>query len=347
MAVQHPSRPLVGALAVVAGLALAWTIAWYYIASTVTMRLEGWAEARRAEGLTVTYGGLVVTGFPLAWDVRLAGPAVAGAGSAAWAWQGEALEARFTPMNYRDVALRLPGDHRIAAGGGTLSGTWLVRAASPEGRILLHPDGRLDRLEFDFADATLVRLPDERAFQVVRLRGSATLPRPSAEARAETFAVNIDLDSLSPIEPPVANFGPVVKTVRLDMVAKGRLPSGRFGEALRAWRDNGGTVEVNHLTVRWGPIDADINGTLALDAQDRPLGAFSARWRGYNETVDALLVSGHIGPWPAAGTKLALGALARQQSDSGRQIELPITLQDGRVYIVGIPVMRLAPLRLD
>jgi hypothetical protein len=341
------SRPLVGATAVVTGLAVAWTIAWYHIASTITTRLEGWAEARRAEGLTVTHGGLAVTGFPMAWDVRLAEPAIAGAGSAAWAWQGQALEARFTPANYRDVALRFPGDHRIAAGGGALSGAWRVRAARPEGRILLHPDGRLDRLEFDFADATLVRLPDERAFQVVRVQGSATLPRPTADSRAETLAINLDLDSLSPVEPPVASFGPLMKTVRLDMVAKGRLPGGRFAEALRTWRDDGGTVEINHFKMRWGPVDADINGTLTLDAQDRPLGAFSARWRGYNETIDALQVSGHIGPWPAAGTKVALGALARQQTDGGRQIELPITLQDGRVYVAGIPVMRLAPLRLD
>jgi len=336
------------AAAIVAGLSVAWTIAWYQIASTIRQRLESWAEARRAEGLTVTQTGLAVEGFPFAWQVRVNEPTITGAGSADWSWQGQAIEARFTPADYRDVALRFPGDHRLAAGGGTLSGTWRVRAARPDGRILLYPDGRLDRLEFDFGDATLMRLPDEKTFQVARLQGSASVPRPGVpDPRAETFSLIVDIDSLSPVEPPVATFGRVVRTVRLDLTARGRLPGGRFGEALRSWRDEGGTLEVNHLKVRWGPVDADINGTLTLDAQDRPLGAFSGRWRGYNETIDALLVSGHIGPWPAAGTKVALGALARQQADGGRQIELPITLQDGRVYVVGLPVMRLSPLRLD
>jgi hypothetical protein len=338
----------IAAGAAVIGLGVAWTIAWHQIASGMRDRLETWAEARRAEGLTVSHKGLAIEGFPFAWQVRVSEPVIAGAGSAAWAWQGEALEARFTPADYRDVALRFPGDHRLAAGGGALSGTWRVRAARPEGRILLYPDGRLNRLEFDFGDATLIRLPDEKAFQAVRLQGAATVPRPAAsDPRAETFTVTIDIDSLSPVEPPVANFGPLVRTVRLDLAAKGRLPGGRFSEALRAWRDDGGTVEINHVKVRWGPVDAEVSGTLTLDAQDRPLGAFSARWRGYNETIDALQVAGHIGPWPAAGTKMALTALARQQADGGRQIELPITLQDGRVYIAGIPVMRLQPLRLD
>lgn len=352
---RHDPRPFmkrrslaIAAAAIVTGLGMAWAIGWHHIASTLRDRLEAWAEARRAEGLTVTHAGLAVEGFPFAWQVQVNEPAITGAGSAAWSWQGQAIEARFTPTNYRDVALRFPGDHRLAAGGGALSGTWRVHAARPEGRILLHADGRLDRLEFDFGDATLVRLPDEKAFQAARLQGSASVPRPAAtDPRAETLALLIDVDTLSPVEPPVATFGPVIRTVQLDLAARGRLPTGRFGEALRRWRDEGGTLEVNHFKFRWGPVDADVNGTLTLDAQDRPLGAFSARWRGYNETVDALQVSGHMAPWAAAGTKVALGAVARQQADGGRQIELPITLQDGRVYVVGLPVMRLAPLRLD
>src|SRR5262245_32089504 len=113
MAVLRLTRPwhtlksrsaLIGAAAVAVGLVAAWAIGWYQIASSIRGRIETWAEARRAEGLTVSHGGLVVEGFPLAWHVRMAEPAIAGAGSSAWAWQGQAIEARFTPVNYRDVA---------------------------------------------------------------------------------------------------------------------------------------------------------------------------------------------------------------------------------------------------
>jgi hypothetical protein len=327
--------------------ALGWAGTWYFIADTIQKRIETWAEVRRAEGLTARHGGLAIDGFPFAWRVRIAEPALSGAGAAAWAWNGEALEARFAATSYRDVALRFPGEHRVAAGGGALGSTWRVRADRPEGRILLHPDGRLDRLELDFGGATLVRLPDERRFQATQLLSAVVLPRPNSDPRAETLAVTLIVDSLSPVDPPVANFGTTLSSLKLDLLSKGRLPPGRFAEALRAWRDEGGTLEVNHASVRWGPVVAEANGTLTLDPQDRPLGAFAARWRGYNETIDALQSAGQIQPWPAAGAKIALNAMARQQPDGTRQIELPITVQDGRVYAAGLPVMRIAPLRLD
>jgi hypothetical protein len=341
-------RPLLvaGTFCVVAGLG--WTVAWYQIADTIRGRIETWAEARRGEGLTARHAGIAVDGFPFAWRVRITDPAIAGAGAAAWAWHGEALEARFAATGYRDVALQFPGEHRIAAGGGALGATWRVSAARPDGRILLHADGRLDRLELDFGDATLIRLPDEKTFRAARLQGAVTLPRPATtDHRTETLGVTLIVDALSPIEAPVASFGTTLSSVRLDLASKGRLPTGKFADALRAWRDDGGTLEVNHLAVRWGPVDAEGNGTLALDAQDRPLGAFATRWRGYNETIDALQAAGQIPPWPAAGAKMALNALARQQPDGMRQIDVPITFQDGRVFVAGFPVMRLAPLRLE
>lgn len=342
-------RPLLWGAALCAAATLAWVAGWYWIADTIRTRIEAWAEARRAEGLTATHTGIALGGFPFAWHVRISEPVLSGTGSAAWAWQGDTLEASFGPTNYRDVALRFPGEHRVAAGGGALGSAWRVRADRPNGRILLHPDGRLDRLELDFGRATLVRLPDERRFQAAQVLAAVAVPRPTApvDHRTETLGVTLLIDALSPLEPPVASFGATLSSLKLDLVTKGRLPSGRFGEALRAWRDDGGTVEIRHASGRWGPVNAEANGTLALDAQDRPLGAFAARWRGYNETIDALQATGQLAPWPAAGAKVALNAMARQQPDGTRQIELPITLQDGRLYAAGLPVMRLAPLRLD
>jgi hypothetical protein len=341
-------RTLVAGAAVTLAAALGWSAAWTWIAGSIRERVEAWAEARRAEGLTARHAGLTVDGFPFAWRVRIAEPAVRGAGAADWAWSGEALEAWFAAASYRDVTLRFIGEHRVAAGEGTLAGSWRVRADRPDGRILLHAKGRLDRLELDFGGATLVRLPEERRFQATQLRAAVVLPETApADHRSESLGVTLLIDSLAPIDPPVASFGTTLSALRLDLATKGKLPTGRFADALRAWRDEGGTLEVRHASLLWGPVNAEANGTLALDAQDRPLGAFAARWRGYNETIDALQAAGHLAPWPATGAKVALNALARQQPDGTKQIELPITLQDGRVYIAGLPLMRLQPLKLD
>jgi hypothetical protein len=328
--------------------AAVWTLAWFIMADRLIFRVEAWIEARRAEGLRAEHSGIDVAGFPLRWQVTIARPTLAGAGSAAWIWHGDVVEASFLPFTMRDVAVRFPGEHIFSAGAGSLGSTWRVQAEQPEGRVLLRPDGRLDRLELNFADVALARLPDAPPVHVDRLTAIAALPPAGGgDHRTETFTLTLNLDGVSQLQPPIPALGTTAEAVRLDLVVKGRLPPGRPATALAAWRDDGGTVEINRLALRWGPIDADGNGTLALDEQNRPLGAFTARWRGYNETIDALQATGQIPPWPAAGAKIGLNALARQQPDGTRQVEIPLTAQNGRLFVAGFPLMRLQPLTLD
>jgi hypothetical protein len=271
------------AAGVVLALAGLWAAGWHLVADKIQSRLGAWIEARRAEGLVAEHAGVRISGFPTAWVLTVSEPALAGAGAAAWAWQGEALEARFSPWTLRDVAVRFPGEHRVSAGGGAaLGGLWRVRAAKPDGRILLNASGRLERLEIDFAEAEVTRMPDSAPVQINKLVGVANVHRvPAADHRNETFTLTLGLDGVSPVTPPVAALGSVIETVRLDLTFKGQLPPGRLGPSLAEWRDDGGTVEINHVGVKWGPVNADGSGTLTLDGQNRPLGAFTARWRGY------------------------------------------------------------------
>lgn len=337
------------AAALVLAIAGLWAAGWHLVADKIQSRLDAWIEARRAEGLVAEHSGVRIEGFPATWVLTVTKPVLAGVGAAAWVWQGETLEVRFSPWTLRDVAVRFPGEHRVSAGGSSaLGGLWRVRAARPDGRLLLNANGRLEQLEIDFTGAEVTRLPDSKPVQIARLVGIAHVLRPPADDhRNDTFTLALNLDSVSPVTPPVAALGTVVDAVRLDFAFKGQLPAGKLGPSLAAWRDDGGTLEINHVEVKWGPVNADGSGTLTLDGQNRPLGAFTARWRGYGETLDALQVAGQLRPWEAAGAKMMLGALARQQPDGASQVEVPLTAQDGRLYVAGFPLMRLQPLRLD
>jgi hypothetical protein len=339
--------PLLAIFAVLSLTAI-WTLAWHIMADRAIARVEAWADARRAEGLAAEHNGVGVKGFPWRWYVTITRPTLAGAGSTAWIWHGDAVEALLLPFAMREVVVRFPGDQVFSAGEGSLGGAWRLRADQPDGRVLLRSDGRLDRLELNFAGVALARLHDDTPVHVDRLTAIATVPQTAAsDHRTETFTLTLNLDGLSALQPPIPALGTTAEAVRLDLAVKGRLPPGRLSTALPAWRDDGGTVEINRLALRWGPIDADGNGTLALDGQNRLLGAFTARWRGYEETIDALQAAGQIPPWPAAGAKMALNALARQQANGTRQVEIPLTAQNGRLAVAGIPLIRLAPLKLD
>src|SRR3546814_11802892 len=84
----------------------------------------------------------------------------------------------------------------------------------------------------------------------------------------------------------------------------GALPPGPPSQAIEAWRQNGGTVEIPWLNLVWGPLDLRAKGTATLDGRMRPLGALTADIRGYRETLTAFASAGLVPP----DTALAVAA---------------------------------------
>ncbi len=69
----------------------------------------------------------------------------------------------------------------------------------------------------------------------------------------------------------------------------GPLPQARdITRWAEAWRDGGGSLEITHLTMGWGPLGLTSSATLALDDQLQPMGSGNARIVGYAETLDRL-----------------------------------------------------------
>ena len=84
--------------------------------------------------------------------------------------------------------------------------------------------------------------------------------------------------------------------------------------------------------------DASMNFD-ALDELNRPLGAFTARWRGYGVALDALTRAGFLQPREAAFAKIALNLLARQRSNGpDGEAQVPLTAQDGKLFAAGAAI---------
>jgi hypothetical protein len=340
-------RRLLSILLVALVLAIVWAAAWFWLAGTLRAQVEAWADARRQEDVMVAYHRIAVAGFPFRWLVRLEQPLITGGGATSWQWQGDAVEAGLLPWSLRDVGLRFPGEQRFSAGDGNVAETWIARAARPNGRAVVDERGKLERVEFDFGDATLARAADAQPMRAERLTGQAVVRRGTSSSEAETFDLRLMLDNATLVEAPVRVLGTRIAHGEVDLAFKGRLVPGRLADAVAAWRDDGGTIEINRFAITWGPVNADGSGTLALDEQNRPLGAFAAKWRGYNEAIDALQAIGEIKPAQAAGVKIVLNAIARQNGQGVNEIQLPLTAQDGRLFVAGFPLLQLPRLKFD
>lgn len=341
-------RLVVIALIAVAALAAAWCGFWFYAAQDIEQRLAAWAAALRAQGLTADYRGVTVTGFPLAWHARVAAPVMAGAGPTRWEWHGEEMTAEIRPWSLHDVPVTFAGLHRVAGGAGGIAETFAIRAAQPHGRLRLAPDGRLANLTLDLGDAQIQRLPDPALMTARRVSVSLSPHRvPQATYHNDVLDIAIALDTLTVPEPPRLALGQTIGRMEFDGSFKGPLPAAPLAQSVAAWRDAGGVIDVSRLALRWGPLDGNGDGTLALDAANRPLGAFTMRIRGYTETVDALTAAGAMRPRDAGALKIALNLFARQNGAGPRELSVPITAQDGRLFVAGFNLFPLQPLSFE
>ncbi len=152
---------------------------------------------------------------------------------------------------------------------------------------------------------------------------------------------------------PVAGLGRKTQILSLSAEATGVPPRSLGAAAMAHWRDDGGTVEIRKLNIRHGPLQMDGDGTIALDRDLQPQGAFSLKVRGFLEAVDGLEAAGIIKPRGAEIVKAVLSVLARGQGKwaeeaeeeaEGKRIKVPLSIQDGNFYVGPVAVGRVPPL---
>lgn len=339
--------------AAVATVALfAWTLAWTMAARHVVARFTGWTKAQQDAGVAVGYESFDVKGWPFGWRAVVEKPSLKGAGAAGWAWSGERVVASVDPRDLSRVAIRLPGEHRVRFGAGDLDTQLAMRAAKPEGALAFDAAGRVTRLDLDLEALELRIDAMAEPLQVRALVATLAPHRPDNPTHmTDTLDLRFRADGVRLPAPvtPLAALGRDIASAELDARVKGRIAGSRLAEALAIWRDDGGTLDVAKAAIAWGPLRLAGDGTLALDAQNRPIGAATARIAGFVETIDALAGAGAIPPTTGALMKIALTVLARENpQDANRPtVTVPITAQDGTLSVQRFRLFAIAPLDLD
>ena len=136
--------------------------------------------------------------------------------------------------------------------------------------------------------------------------------------------------------------GREVATVAAAATVTGALPEIPDRAALAAWSEAGGTVELRTLSVQWGGLAIEAEGTMALDQALRPQAALTARVAGFGEALDAFAAAGAMRPSDASLAKTFLNIMAKTVSGR-RVIEIPLTAQDGTLFAGPLPLVKLKP----
>lgn len=344
-------RKLLWGVALLLGLiGLGWVTLWLSLANQFENRLEAWANERRAEGWLIAHGGIRLGGFPLRLSAHVTAPDLAGGlqagGHHRWSWQADSVAVEIDLL-HRDTLLLSPtGQHRVSVQEGARRLAVLGQAARLD--VVLRQGEQGDhQIEVKGRDVRLIQPGPP-----------AALPLGSAESLEAQLVLHAERapEPEKLLQPAFIELALTAEGVRragrgeaaradLDIALMGHIGTGALEEALTAWRDDGGTLELRQVTVQGPIIDIRLRGTVALDNQMRPLAALSGDIAGYNEILDHLTAGHWVSDRDAHLARLLFAAMAEQNPVTGRtMINLPLSVQNGIAMAGPLRLARLEPL---
>src|SRR5262249_24342200 len=150
-------------------------------------------------------------------------------------------------------------------------------------------------------------------------------------------------DGIELPEKAASTLGPRIAHAELDLVLRGAIPAAHTEAALAAWRDAGGTIDLTKLRLHWGEFQGEAEGSAALHSALQPQGALTVRAWGVSTAIDALVAAGEVRPRDGATAKVVLRAMAKPGAAPGvpPEIEVPLTIQDRKLYLGPAPIARV------
>ena len=140
--------------------------------------------------------------------------------------------------------------------------------------------------------------------------------------------------------------GTNISSLSMDGRLNGLSPvDGNIRQWAENWRDGGGSLEITHFAMGWGPLGVTSSATLALDDQLQPMGSGNGRIVGYADTLDRLAAGGMLSRSAATAAKAILSLLAGTSGpDEPSSVDVPLTLQYRTLSMRQVPLVRLPEL---
>jgi hypothetical protein len=310
-------------------LAGGYTAFWFITAGKIEQGLGEWAEAARAQKIAASWRTLRVAGFPFAFRLELSDAAL----------RDEAinppadirmpfLSASAHPWSFGVWHLAAPrGLSAVAGPEGKPAAT--VSARAVEGAVSAVPEGgatiwlSLDAPRLDASEPLAAGRAD--LWLVLPARAPAT-------HRDSNILLAADLHDVKLPQAP-SPFRNLLDELALGVTVKGSIPSGPPRQAATGWRDEGGTAEIDNFTLRWGTLAVSGSGTLALDSDLQPMGAFSGAVEGYDELMSALVAAGRMKASDARLARIGLAMLAKAGPSGRPAITASFTIQNGEMFL--------------
>jgi hypothetical protein len=318
---------------------------WRFAVRQLQAGYQAWIHQRQAAGWKTTVGQTAEGGWPLSATLTITGLALQGGAPdiiEGVRWSADRITLRSDLWHPTALVISVAGEQRLGVGPGP---DLPVTADRLDATLGLHL-GEVPHA-VDLVARNLRAGPGDPAntLTVGLLQTHVTLdPSPAQDHPSAAFSVSAEAIGLpQAVKWPL---GPILSSFTIDGSLIGAMPLGHgLTQAATAWRDAGGSLEIQHLALGWGPLGLTASATLALDDQLQPMGAGTSRIIGYAATLDALAKNGVLSRSAVVAAKAVLSLLAGSPDDNApSEVDVPLTLQYRTLSMRQVPLVRLPEL---
>jgi hypothetical protein len=327
---RRPTRLGLAILAALLVTAGAYTIYWFVVAGEIKDGVIAWAQSARADKIDVSWQKINVTGFPIIFQVELQTAVLRdNAVSPSPEIRVPSLSGAARPWDFDNWRIAARSGFSADLAGARERAAIELTAQNADGVVAIEPKGGwklwLTLQDASVAAADRVRISSADVWIFVP-------PKAPREHTDPSVALALNLRQ---VQLPVA-IGPLgdnLDDLSFGVTVKGAIPNGKLAQAAAAWRDAGGTIELDNLRLHWGGLGATATGTVALDQELQPIGGFSGAIQGYDQILTALVQSGQMRATDAGLARIALTMLAKPGRDGKPEIKTAFTIQSGQMFL--------------
>jgi hypothetical protein len=321
-------------LVLMAVFSIAYVGFWFYTATSLRSGLDDWARQARQSGWDVHYTRSVLSGFPLVMRLTVRNPEFRSAAKDPdWAWKGRELIIQTRPWNLGQFTIKFPNRHELKLQENDKEITY--KGVSEELEVQFRSGTRwpieffLQLRGLDFKNPKGGRFSTDEAV----IDGTYD---PSIIDDIESSSVTFKMDVQKLIFPASIKLpmGSQIAKLSFEGSMMGGIEQGTFRKSLENWRDAGGTVEIPKFSMAYGPLRlVRSDGTVALDGNLQPVGAFTAKVTGFFELLDSLRLIGWIKGKDSVTAKITMSPFFRKDENGGPpSLNLAISAQDGKIF---------------
>lgn len=320
---------------------------WHQVADRLVDLADNWRQQRINEGYEISHTPLVTSGFP--YRVKVTAEALSIANPT------HVQAPRIDIPVFWAVVQPWRINHVIFGVEGAARAGWLEEGeqrgldfttSTALGSATFNTRGRIRTVALDITE--LAAQPSWRppiTAERLQIHGrpkSSESPGDTSnneEKEGQQIAVRADNMIIEGMDD--FPLGKRIEDFSLSSILYGTVRKLPAADTLAEWRDAGGFVDVQAFNIDWGRGAISGKGALTLDERMRPQGELETRIAGYENILAALTETRQIDPNAARTIGFGLSLLAREGDDGKRYIALPLSAQEGGVYLGPIYLMKI------